>query len=155
MSSFSLLLPFHVSQRQKVQTFDTHASKITCRGPRHCLPLCNFHQTDQTQLWLSPHLWVSDLPVASSPLGGYKSHSGFLDAPIDNNLSCDRPSSGLLTSGSTMQWLGLRGVLLLCCAAACVSAVTREYFLKIEEVSWNYAPTGMNVIQNRTLQDDE
>lgn len=51
--------------------------------------------------------------------------------------------------------LGLRGVLLLCCAAACVSAVTREYFLKIEEVSWNYAPTGTNVIQNRTVQDDE
>lgn len=61
----------------------------------------------------------------------------------------------LATSASIMQWLGLRGAVLLCCAAACVSAVTREYFLKIEEVSWNYAPTGTNVIQNRTVQDDE
>lgn len=31
----------------------------------------------------------------------------------------------------------------------------REYFLRIEEISWNYAPTGMNIIQNRTLQEDE
>ncbi|KAM9357553.1 ceruloplasmin [Symphorus nematophorus] len=54
-----------------------------------------------------------------------------------------------------MHRLGLRGVLLLWCAAVCVSAMRREYFLKIEEVFWNYAPTGMNVIQNRTLQEDE
>ncbi|KAE8293886.1 Ceruloplasmin [Larimichthys crocea] len=33
--------------------------------------------------------------------------------------------------------------------------MTREYFLRIEEVSWNYAPSGMNVIQNRTLDEDE
>lgn len=66
-----------------------------------------------------------------------------------------RISELLITSASTMQWLGLRGVLLLCCAAACVSAVTREYFLRIEEVSWNYAPSGTNVIQNRTLEEDE
>ncbi|XP_042272930.1 ceruloplasmin [Thunnus maccoyii] len=31
----------------------------------------------------------------------------------------------------------------------------REYFIRIEEVPWNYAPSGMNVIQNRTLQEDE
>ncbi|KAM6938704.1 ceruloplasmin isoform 2-T2 [Lycodopsis pacificus] len=54
-----------------------------------------------------------------------------------------------------MQRLGLRGVLLLCCAAVCASGMRREYFLKIEEVSWNYAPSGMNIIQNRTLQEDE
>ncbi|MEQ2308560.1 hypothetical protein AMECASPLE_029392, partial [Ameca splendens] len=30
----------------------------------------------------------------------------------------------------------------------------REYFLRIEEVSWNYAPSGKNIIQNRTLQED-
>ncbi|KAF3835415.1 hypothetical protein F7725_027973, partial [Dissostichus mawsoni] len=54
-----------------------------------------------------------------------------------------------------MHRLGLRGVLLLCVAAACVSGMRREYFLRIEEVSWNYAPTGMNIIQNRTLQEDE
>ncbi|XP_030228157.1 ceruloplasmin isoform X2 [Gadus morhua] len=51
--------------------------------------------------------------------------------------------------------LGLRPLLLLCCAAACVSAVRREYFLRIEEVQWNYAPSGMNLIQNRTLQQDQ
>uniref|UniRef100_H3CCD3 ferroxidase n=1 Tax=Tetraodon nigroviridis TaxID=99883 RepID=H3CCD3_TETNG len=50
--------------------------------------------------------------------------------------------------------LGLKGVLLFC-AAVCVSGTTREYFFRIEEVSWNYAPTGMNVIQNRTLDEDE
>uniref|UniRef100_A0A3Q3K3A7 Hephaestin n=1 Tax=Monopterus albus TaxID=43700 RepID=A0A3Q3K3A7_MONAL len=54
-----------------------------------------------------------------------------------------------------MHWLGLRSVLLLCCIVLCVSGMRREYFLKIEEVSWNYAPTGMNIIQNRTLQEDE
>uniref|UniRef100_A0A4W6F7P2 ferroxidase n=1 Tax=Lates calcarifer TaxID=8187 RepID=A0A4W6F7P2_LATCA len=46
-------------------------------------------------------------------------------------------------------------VLLLCCAAVCVSGMRREYFVRIEEVSWNYAPSGMNIIQNRTLQEDE
>ncbi|AWP10607.1 putative ceruloplasmin-like [Scophthalmus maximus] len=50
-----------------------------------------------------------------------------------------------------MRWLS---VLLLCCGAACESGL-REYFLRIEEVSWNYAPSGMNIIQNRTLEDDE
>ncbi|XP_026201978.1 ceruloplasmin isoform X2 [Anabas testudineus] len=54
-----------------------------------------------------------------------------------------------------MRWSGLGRVLLLCCAAVCVSGITREYFLKIEEVSWNYAPSGMNIIQNRTLEEDE
>lgn len=54
-----------------------------------------------------------------------------------------------------MQRPGLGGVLLLCCAAACASAMRREYFLRIEEVSWNYAPSGMNIIQNKTLQEDE
>ncbi|XP_026179554.1 ceruloplasmin [Mastacembelus armatus] len=54
-----------------------------------------------------------------------------------------------------MHWLELRMVLLLCWAALCVSTTRREYFIKIEEVSWNYAPTGMNIIQNHTLQEDE
>ncbi|XP_072295514.1 ceruloplasmin isoform X2 [Eucyclogobius newberryi] len=44
---------------------------------------------------------------------------------------------------------------LLGCAALHVSAVTRTYFLRIEETSWNYAPSGMNVVQNRTLPEDE
>ncbi|KAL7397112.1 hypothetical protein ABVT39_017027 [Epinephelus coioides] len=50
---------------------------------------------------------------------------------------------------------GLKEVLLLCWAAVCVSGMTRTYFIRIEEVSWNYAPSGMNIIQNRTLQEDE
>ncbi|XP_028443548.1 ceruloplasmin-like [Perca flavescens] len=54
-----------------------------------------------------------------------------------------------------MHRLWLSGALLLCWAAVCVSGMRREYFLKIEEVSWNYAPSGMNLIQNRTLQEDE
>uniref|UniRef100_A0A3Q4H259 Spondin domain-containing protein n=1 Tax=Neolamprologus brichardi TaxID=32507 RepID=A0A3Q4H259_NEOBR len=51
--------------------------------------------------------------------------------------------------------LDLRAVLLLFCVVTCVSGMRREYFLKIEEVSWNYAPTGMNIIQNRSIQDDQ
>ncbi|XP_071342581.1 ceruloplasmin isoform X2 [Trachinotus anak] len=54
-----------------------------------------------------------------------------------------------------MRWLTLRSVLLLWCAAVCVSGMRREYFLRIEEVSWNYAPSGMNIIQNRTVAEDE
>ncbi|KAF1385398.1 hypothetical protein PFLUV_G00107330 [Perca fluviatilis] len=54
-----------------------------------------------------------------------------------------------------MHRLWLSGALLLCWAAVCVSGMRREYFLRIEEVSWNYAPSGMNLIQNRTLQEDE
>ncbi|KAM8745224.1 ceruloplasmin [Acanthopagrus schlegelii] len=54
-----------------------------------------------------------------------------------------------------MHLLGFRVVLLLCWAAVCVSGMRREYFLRIEEVTWNYAPTGMNIIQNRTVQEDE
>ncbi|XP_055364461.1 ceruloplasmin [Betta splendens] len=54
-----------------------------------------------------------------------------------------------------MRWSGLGTVFLLCCAAVCVSGMRRVYFLKIEEVSWNYAPSGKNIIQNRTLEQDE
>lgn len=49
----------------------------------------------------------------------------------------------------------LQRLLLLCWASVCVCERNREYFLRIEEVSWNYAPTGMNVIHNRTLDNDE
>ncbi|XP_068599247.1 ceruloplasmin [Brachionichthys hirsutus] len=49
----------------------------------------------------------------------------------------------------------LKVVLLLCCGAACVSGMRREYFLKIEETFWDYAASGMNLIQNHTLQEDE
>ncbi|XP_047443228.1 ceruloplasmin [Mugil cephalus] len=51
--------------------------------------------------------------------------------------------------------LGLRLLLLLCCAVICVSGARRDYFIRIEEVAWNYAPSGMNIIQNRTLEQDE
>lgn len=55
----------------------------------------------------------------------------------------------------SMSWLGFSKLWLLCFAAACVSGIRREYFFRIEEVSWNYAPSGMNVIQNRTVEEDE
>ncbi|XP_028260436.1 ceruloplasmin [Parambassis ranga] len=51
--------------------------------------------------------------------------------------------------------LGFGVVLVVCCAVLCVSGMRRDYFIRIEEVSWNYAPTGMNVMQNVTLQEDE
>lgn len=54
MSSFCLFLSFRVSEKQKVQTFDTHAIKRTRSRPRYCLPLCNFHETDQTTLAFTP-----------------------------------------------------------------------------------------------------
>ncbi|CAL8256930.1 unnamed protein product [Merluccius merluccius] len=50
--------------------------------------------------------------------------------------------------------LGLGPLLLLLCCAAAASAMRREYFLRIEEIQWNYAPSGMNLIHNRTLQQD-
>nr|XP_057928988.1 ceruloplasmin [Doryrhamphus excisus] len=51
--------------------------------------------------------------------------------------------------------LALRLLFMLCCASVCVSGMRREYFLRIEEVQWNYAPSGMNLIHNRSLQEDE
>ncbi|KAM9385764.1 ceruloplasmin [Pholidichthys leucotaenia] len=53
-----------------------------------------------------------------------------------------------------MHTMVLRDVLLLSWTLICVSGMRREYFIMIEEMSWDYAPTGMNVIQNRTLQED-
>uniref|UniRef100_A0A673CTF4 Ceruloplasmin n=1 Tax=Sphaeramia orbicularis TaxID=375764 RepID=A0A673CTF4_9TELE len=50
---------------------------------------------------------------------------------------------------------GLGCLLLLCCAVGHVCGMTRLYFIRIEEVNWNYAPQGKNVIQNRTLEEDE
>ncbi|XP_057698200.1 ceruloplasmin [Corythoichthys intestinalis] len=46
-------------------------------------------------------------------------------------------------------------LVLLSCASVCIHGVRREYFLRIDEVNWNYAPSGMNLIQNRTIQEDE
>uniref|UniRef100_A0A3P9LWB7 ferroxidase n=1 Tax=Oryzias latipes TaxID=8090 RepID=A0A3P9LWB7_ORYLA len=54
-----------------------------------------------------------------------------------------------------MHRFAIRTALLFCCTAMCVSSMRREYFLRIEEVTWNYAPSGMNLIQNQTLQEDE
>lgn len=51
--------------------------------------------------------------------------------------------------------LGLKVLLLLYCTSVCVYGMNREYFIKIEEVSWNYAPSGMNIIQNVTVQEDQ
>uniref|UniRef100_A0A8B9HAB5 ferroxidase n=1 Tax=Astyanax mexicanus TaxID=7994 RepID=A0A8B9HAB5_ASTMX len=46
----------------------------------------------------------------------------------------------------------------ICCSAYCaedsVSGVFREYFIGIKEIQWDYAPSGMNMIQNKTLKED-
>uniref|UniRef100_A0A8B9J8M8 Ceruloplasmin n=1 Tax=Astyanax mexicanus TaxID=7994 RepID=A0A8B9J8M8_ASTMX len=41
----------------------------------------------------------------------------------------------------------------LCCVGS-VSGVFREYFIGIKEIQWDYAPSGMNMIQNKTLKED-
>uniref|UniRef100_A0A3B4B1Y7 ferroxidase n=1 Tax=Periophthalmus magnuspinnatus TaxID=409849 RepID=A0A3B4B1Y7_9GOBI len=46
-------------------------------------------------------------------------------------------------------------LLLSCLSLSHVSAITRTYFIRIEETTWNYAPSAMNVIQNKTLAEDE
>uniref|UniRef100_A0AAR2II85 Hephaestin n=1 Tax=Pygocentrus nattereri TaxID=42514 RepID=A0AAR2II85_PYGNA len=49
-------------------------------------------------------------------------------------------------------WGNLFGFL---CSVGTVSCITREYFIAIKEVRWDYAPSGMNLIQNKTLKEDE
>lgn len=46
-------------------------------------------------------------------------------------------------------------LLVLLCYAGVVSSITREYFLAIKEIQWDYAPSGKNVIQNKTIKEDE
>lgn len=48
--------------------------------------------------------------------------------------------------------LNLIGI--LCCVGT-VSCIIREYFIGIKEIEWDYAPTGKNQIQNKTLEEDE
>ncbi|XP_062868994.1 ceruloplasmin isoform X2 [Trichomycterus rosablanca] len=50
-----------------------------------------------------------------------------------------------------VQWI-LIGI--LCCVGS-VSCIIREYFIGIKEVRWDYAPSGKNLIQNKTLVEDE
>uniref|UniRef100_A0A673KXS9 Hephaestin n=1 Tax=Sinocyclocheilus rhinocerous TaxID=307959 RepID=A0A673KXS9_9TELE len=51
---------------------------------------------------------------------------------------------------------GLQWTLLgaLCCAGI-ASSITREYFFAIKEIQWDYAPSGTNLIQNKTIEEDE
>ncbi|KAI5614718.1 ceruloplasmin precursor [Silurus asotus] len=51
----------------------------------------------------------------------------------------------------TLHW-NLIGI--LCCVGS-VSCIIREYFIGIKEIEWNYAPTGKNQIQNKTIKEDE
>lgn len=50
-----------------------------------------------------------------------------------------------------LQWT-LLGVL---CCAGIVSSIKREYFFAIKEIQWDYAPSGKNLIQNKTIKEDE
>ncbi|XP_045061329.1 ceruloplasmin [Coregonus clupeaformis] len=36
-----------------------------------------------------------------------------------------------------------------------VFCITREYFIGIQEIQWDYAPSGKNIILNKTLKEDE
>ncbi|KAM6963128.1 ceruloplasmin [Aplochiton taeniatus] len=51
--------------------------------------------------------------------------------------------------------MAVPGLMMLLLCAACVSSLRREYFLRIEEVLWDYAPSGFNLIQNESLQQDQ
>ncbi|KAJ0065372.1 hypothetical protein NL108_007568 [Boleophthalmus pectinirostris] len=54
-----------------------------------------------------------------------------------------------------MASFSLWSLLLLSCLSLHVAAITRTYFIRIEEMMWNYAPSGMNMIQNKTIAEDE
>uniref|UniRef100_A0A3B3HM20 Ceruloplasmin n=1 Tax=Oryzias latipes TaxID=8090 RepID=A0A3B3HM20_ORYLA len=41
------------------------------------------------------------------------------------------------------------------CVLVSNSLLIERHFIQIEEVHWNYAPSGMNLIQNRTIDEDE
>ncbi|XP_036371952.1 ceruloplasmin [Megalops cyprinoides] len=43
----------------------------------------------------------------------------------------------------------------LLCFVGTVSGATRVYFIGIKEIEWNYAPSGKNLILNKTLKEDE
>ncbi|XP_051550371.1 ceruloplasmin [Myxocyprinus asiaticus] len=50
-----------------------------------------------------------------------------------------------------MQW----ALLVVLCCAGIASCITREYFFAIKEIQWDYAPSGINLIQNKTIKEDE
>lgn len=79
---FSLFSPLHVSEKQKVQTFDTHAVKSKCSRPLSAVVQFSPNRTN-TALALTP--FVSQGPpcflllVGLQALRGYKTHSCFPD----------------------------------------------------------------------------
>uniref|UniRef100_A0A8C1RI50 Ceruloplasmin n=1 Tax=Cyprinus carpio TaxID=7962 RepID=A0A8C1RI50_CYPCA len=60
-----------------------------------------------------------------------------------------KSSSGHILPGLHWTLLGV-----LCCAGI-ASSITREYFFAIKEIQWDYAPSGKNLIQNKTIKEDE
>lgn len=58
------------------------------------------------------------------------------------------------SQGSKMKGLHWTLLGVLCCAGI-ASSITREYFFAIKEIQWDYAPSGKNLIQNKTIKEDE
>uniref|UniRef100_A0A3P8Y2W5 ferroxidase n=1 Tax=Esox lucius TaxID=8010 RepID=A0A3P8Y2W5_ESOLU len=52
-------------------------------------------------------------------------------------------------------WSSSASLFLLLSSVTTVSCITREYFIGIKEIQWDYAPTGKNVILNKPLKEDE
>lgn len=50
-----------------------------------------------------------------------------------------------------LEWM----VLVLLWGVGVVSGARRDYFIGIKEIQWDYAPTGINQIQNKTIKEDE
>ncbi|XP_028855794.1 ceruloplasmin [Denticeps clupeoides] len=51
----------------------------------------------------------------------------------------------------SLEWTLFLGL----CAAGTVTCARRDYFIGIKEIQWDYAPSGINQIHNRTIKDDE
>ncbi|KAL1022868.1 hypothetical protein UPYG_G00033520 [Umbra pygmaea] len=52
-------------------------------------------------------------------------------------------------------WSCFTSLFLLLGSVTIVSCVTRDYYIGIKEIQWDYAPTGKNVMLNIPLKDDE
>ncbi|TRY54503.1 hypothetical protein DNTS_009213 [Danionella cerebrum] len=62
----------------------------------------------------------------------------------------------MITTSQEPSMRGLQGtVIFLLCCVGIASSITREYFFAINEIQWDYAPSGKNLIQNKTVHQDE
>ncbi|XP_062412860.1 ceruloplasmin [Sardina pilchardus] len=54
-----------------------------------------------------------------------------------------------------LEWTALVLLLGVGVGVVSVSGARRDYFIGIKEIQWDYAPTGINQIQNKTIKEDE